>query len=255
MHRASCPKAPFRSRTHGSFQQSCANSRRPTDCAESGPLRRRLRAFELRPIHLEQLLDGGRVLGSLVIPPTARKSRESDCESRARSNDPGRRRVDRAYGQLRSANLEDHFRVEPHVRLQFGVHAGGPSILPRPLQFLREFPQGFVIETGPELAGCTEHVRLFVVSGHQQGSIAPRSLPATREGADHDEVDRVAQRGAVFLLALNPLEAAAPAGGCPPGTGGTLPYSSPPGPPLPRRLRPGLESRFEGLRRFPGTAR
>src|SRR5947207_1450178 len=98
-------------------------------------------------------------LGSLVIPPTARESRESDCESRARSNDPGRRRVDRAYGQLRSANLEDHFRVEPHVRLQFGVHAGGPSILPRPLQFLREFPQGFVIETGPELAGCRSEER------------------------------------------------------------------------------------------------
>src|SRR5438034_6843098 len=208
MPRASCPKAPSRSRTRGSFPRSCANSPRPTDCAESGSLRRRLRAFELRPIHLQQLLDGRRVLGSLVISPAARESRESDGESGPRSNGPGRGRVDRTDRQLRSADLEDDFRIEPHVRFQFGVYAGGPSILPRPLQFLREFPQGFVVETGPELAGRTEHVRLFVVSGHQQGSIASGSLPTTGESADHDEVNCVAQRGAVFLLELDPLEAA-----------------------------------------------
>src|SRR2546430_9907903 len=86
MRRASCPKAPSRSRTRGSFPRSCANSPRPSDCAESGSLRRRLRAFELRPIHLEQLFDGRRVLGSLVISPAARESRESDGESGPRSN-------------------------------------------------------------------------------------------------------------------------------------------------------------------------
>src|SRR2546429_4089204 len=208
MHPAIYPMATYRWRTRGGFQQSCATWPRPINSRRSGRSGRRLRAFELRPIHPEQLLDGRRVLGSLVLPPAAREPRESDSEPCPRSNGPGRGRVDRTDRQLRSADLEDDFRIEPHIRFQFGVHAGGPSILSRPLQFLREFPQGLVVETGPELASRTEHVRLFVVSGHQQGSIASGSLPTTGESADHDEVNCVAQRGAVFLLELDPLEAA-----------------------------------------------
>src|SRR2546428_199695 len=62
-----------------------------------------------------------------------------------------------------------------------------------------------VVETRPELARRAEQVLSIVVCGHQERSIGARAFPSARERADNHKVDRIAQRGAVFLLELDPL--------------------------------------------------
>src|SRR5439155_411904 len=111
----------------------------------------------------------------------------------------------RAHRELCASDFEDRGRFEPNVGFEFRVHARGLSVSLRGFQFFRQGEQGLVVEARPELARRSEEILLIVVRGHQKRSVRAGAFPTACERADDHEVDRVAQRGAVFPLELDPL--------------------------------------------------
>src|SRR5438552_7284503 len=170
-----------------------------------------LSLLELSTIHLDQLLRGRRILGTLVVSPTSRESREPNRVAGPRTEDAPRAGVDRAHRDLRAPHFEDRLRFEPDVGFELRVDAGRPAVPSLPLEPVRKRVQRLVIEAGAELARRAEDVGDVIVRGHEQGAVRPGAFPSARERSDHDEVDRVAERRTVLFLELDPL-VSAPAG-------------------------------------------
>src|SRR5439155_26851581 len=97
-------------------------------------------------IHLDQLLRGRRILGTLVVPPTSRESREPNREAGSRTEDAPRAGVDRAHRDLRAPHFEDRLRFGPDVGFELPVDAGRPAVPSLPLESVAQRVQRPVIQ-------------------------------------------------------------------------------------------------------------
>src|SRR2546427_595365 len=145
------------------------------------------------------------ILGSFVVTPSSSEAGKPDGKARARTDRSPGGCVHRAHRELCASDFEDRGRFEPNVGFEFRVHARGLSVSLRGFQFFRQGEQGLVVEARPELARRSEEILLIVVRGHQKRSVRAGAFPTACERADDHEIDRVAQRGAVFPLELDPL--------------------------------------------------
>src|SRR5206468_2460173 len=145
---------------------------------------------------------------TFVVPPPSRESREADGEPRSGTERTPCARMDRTHRDLCASHFEDGVGFKPDVGLELRVDPCGPAVPSHCLEFLGEGEQSLVIESGAQLACGPEDVGFVIVCRHEQRSVGTRALPSACECADDDEVDRVAQCGAVLFLELDPLESA-----------------------------------------------
>src|SRR3989449_337118 len=171
-----------------------------------------VRAYKPNPRIYRAALEalGAAPRDSVFVSPSARESGEPNRKPGARSDRVPRRGVDGAHRDLRSPDLQHGLGVEPRIRFELGIHPWRSPFPLRALQFAWQLAQGLVIESRSEFAGRPKDIGLFVVGGHEQGAVRPRSFPPARKGTDDDEIDRVAQGRAVFLLEFDPLEPSRP---------------------------------------------
>src|SRR6266568_321723 len=118
--------------------------------------------------------------------------------------------MNRAQGDLCSADLEDGRGLEPNIRLELGVHPGVPMGQPVGCESRRKGGEGRVIKTRPELAHGSEDLCVLVVGSHEERAVGARPLAATGKRANNDKVDRVAEGRTILFLELDPLIAARP---------------------------------------------
>src|SRR4029453_5035159 len=161
-------------------------------------------------VQVEDLLDGGGVLGGLVVAPAAGEAGEPQGQAGVGLEHPPGGGVDGGQGQLGPEDLDHQAGLEPDVGDHAGVDPGRRVGAGQGGQPPGEGGQLGVAEPGAALADGAEQVGLGVVGGQQQGPVDAAAAAPAGQGADHDQVQGVAELGAVVALELDPQPAPGP---------------------------------------------